>query len=251
MPPGVIATVWAAIVTAVTRAASPGSTVDARPSRRSATPARSRAARRAWRRGRPAPSQPRRGVPGAAHARAPASRGDRPAAGRETTASGIPAPPTRRSASAGPSRAAIATTASTSAARSSTVDAVAAATGSRVRRTTLDHPQRLAQAQRQQVVARPARRAGPRATARSDSPGSARHQARRAARTPRRTRRGPRSGRADRGPRPRPSGPASPGQPSGRRRRRHPPGPGRPPPSAPASPDPRSFGRWTLYFNGG
>ena len=155
-------------------------------------------------------------------ARAVQTTGGRPAAGAEATASGItrPAQPDR-SADPGPSTAAMATTARMSAARSSTVEAVAAPTRHPRAAHHAHHPQRLAQAQRQQVVARQRhvdRREG---LAEATGPAAPGTRAPPAARTPARRPRGRAPGPADRGRR-RSSRAAdrAPRRPSGRRRRR-------------------------------
>ncbi len=134
MPPGAIATVCAAIVTAVTRAASAGDTsMPAQPAHdqiRTLSSSHAAVAPGTARASHPRVAPPDRRTTRASHQAAATS------SSAATTASGIAASPTRRCARPGPRIAAMAMTARTSPARRNTVDAVAGATGTFARRTT-------------------------------------------------------------------------------------------------------------------
>ena len=150
--------------------------VDAGPARRSSTPARSRAATRPPRPAGRAASHPRRACPARRTSRAiQTARGDQQQGRRRRPAGSRPAHQLlghvrarerrrwrrprgcRRRAGARWTR-------------------WPRPTGTRARRTSAHHPQRLAEAQRQQVVARERHVDGRRATGRSVSPGRTRHQ---------------------------------------------------------------------------
>ena len=191
------------MVTAVTRAASRGPK-SRPPTRRSDQTSTLSSAQAARARARRAPSQPRRGARGAAdprgasHAAAAASAAA-PSASGAAGAADQPlgqaraegrrdrAPPrARRPPAAGPRR------------------RWPPRTGTPRPAHDRDDAQRLAQAQRQDVVAWRARRGSPRATGRRAGPAGPGTRARRARRTPGRRRRAPRPARAGRARRPRP-----------------------------------------------
>ncbi len=134
MPPGAIATVWAAIVTAVTRAASAGEmSMPAQPAQdqiRTLSSSHAAAAPGTARTSHPRVAPPARRTTRPSHHAAATSNS------AEAAASGMAASPTSRCARPGPRTAAIAITARTSPARRNTVEAVAGATGTRARRTT-------------------------------------------------------------------------------------------------------------------